>query len=171
MEDRPRSGEFYRHFKGNCYQVSGIAEHSETGEELVIYQALYGDFRLYARPLASFVEELDPTQYPDSPQRYRFQKISFDREGFGIKEERNGQKTGEEETAALSPLLEFLEAESWKEKLEVLEERQEELTEELLEVCAESVDVVLEADQDFNGMLYEFISVLKAKERYEKGRR
>ena len=49
----------YRHFKGNSYQVFGIAGHTETGEELVVYQALYGDRGLWVRPLAMFDETVE----------------------------------------------------------------------------------------------------------------
>jgi hypothetical protein len=46
----------YRHYKGNEYEVLGVARHSETMEELVVYRALYGEFGLWVRPRAMFLE-------------------------------------------------------------------------------------------------------------------
>ncbi|MRR07393.1 MAG: DUF1653 domain-containing protein [Deltaproteobacteria bacterium] len=46
----------YRHYKGNHYEVIGVARHSESEEELVVYRCLYGDFSLWVRPLAMFSE-------------------------------------------------------------------------------------------------------------------
>jgi len=48
----------YRHYKGNEYQVIGIARHSETEEEMVVYRKLYGDGSLWVRPLAMFTEDV-----------------------------------------------------------------------------------------------------------------
>jgi hypothetical protein len=48
----------YRHYKGNDYQVIGIARHSETDEELVVYRKLYDDGSLWVRPLAMFIEDV-----------------------------------------------------------------------------------------------------------------
>ncbi len=56
----------YRHYKGNEYQVIGIARHSETEEQMVVYRQLYGDRSLWVRPLVMFLEEVlvDGRQVP-----------------------------------------------------------------------------------------------------------
>ncbi|NBX85254.1 MAG: DUF1653 domain-containing protein [Gammaproteobacteria bacterium] len=48
----------YRHYKGKLYKVLDIAIHTETLEEMVVYQALNGDFRVWVRPLAMFLEDI-----------------------------------------------------------------------------------------------------------------
>ena len=49
----------YRHFKGKEYKVLGVARHSETEEELVVYRALYGDFGLWVRPARMWNETVE----------------------------------------------------------------------------------------------------------------
>ena len=49
----------YRHYKGHDYEVYGVARHSETEEELVVYRPLYGERALWVRPLAMFIEQLE----------------------------------------------------------------------------------------------------------------
>lgn len=62
---QPAAG-IYRHYKGQRYRVLGTAQHSETMEPLVVYQALYGDFGLWVRPATMFCEtvELDGEPLP-----------------------------------------------------------------------------------------------------------
>ena len=53
----------YRHFKGNRYEVMGIAKHSETMEPMVVYRALYGEGGLWVRPAAMWNEIVDKSNY------------------------------------------------------------------------------------------------------------
>ncbi|MBI5420720.1 MAG: DUF1653 domain-containing protein [Parcubacteria group bacterium] len=49
----------YEHYKGNRYEVIGIARHSETLEEMVVYRVLYGERHIWVRPIAMFLEDVD----------------------------------------------------------------------------------------------------------------
>ena len=79
-------GDIVKHFKRELisdeeravnkylYKIIGVAEHTESGESLMVYQALYDDFRIYARPYDMFTEKVDRDKYPDVKQEYRFEK-------------------------------------------------------------------------------------------------
>jgi hypothetical protein len=62
----------YRHYKGQYYQVISVARHSESQEQLVVYQCLYGDYAMWVRPLAMFVQ---PVLLADGQQLPRFSLI------------------------------------------------------------------------------------------------
>ncbi|MCH5270019.1 MAG: DUF1653 domain-containing protein [Lachnospiraceae bacterium] len=197
MSQIPKSREIYRHFKGSLYQVLELAEHSETGEQLVIYQALYGDLKIYARPLQSFVEKLDKEKYPDAAQTFRFElqtgeaeapetdaieeeapqtdtiKGEAPQKGAGNTLEETPEVPKEEKDDAGAPeyqldaqVLEFLDADSYEEKLNILVGLRHRITDEMITTMAIACDVeVLEGSLEDR-----FLSLkncLLTKEKYE----
>lgn len=74
-----RTGGTYRHFKGKCYMVIGLARHTESGEVLVIYADDEGE--TWARPKGEFLSEVDREKYPDAKQKYRFEPVEESDEG------------------------------------------------------------------------------------------
>lgn len=69
----PKPGETWLHFKQKRYKIICIAHHSETDEQMVVYQALYGEQKICTRPLLMFMSEVDRVKYPDVRQKYRFE--------------------------------------------------------------------------------------------------
>ena len=70
------AGGIYRHYKGNLYKVLHLARHTETEETLVVYQALYGEYGIWARPLEMFLETVT---LPDGSVVLRFLPIEEQR--------------------------------------------------------------------------------------------
>lgn len=71
-------GSLYKHFKGRLYYVKEIAIHSETGENYVLYQQLYGELKTFIRPYDMFMSEVDSMKYPNVKQKYRFELVKED---------------------------------------------------------------------------------------------
>lgn len=179
MTERPMPGELYRHFKDKLYQIVTVAKHSETGEELVIYQALYGDYAVYARPLAMFTSEVDHRKYPEVSQRYRFERVEA-REQAEKKERmleegpaECGQKPQEpvEEVGGIDPnVMAFLEADSFEERCKILVSVRDDITDAMIDTMAVAVDEVIPAgplQKRYDDLLY----VLRTKRQYESANR
>ncbi|MBS7239765.1 MAG: DUF1653 domain-containing protein [Acetatifactor sp.] len=182
----PKVHEIYKHFKGNLYQITAIAEHTETGEILVIYQAMYGEFKTYARPLSMFISRVDREKYPEVTQEFRFElqgpeaerqraalgvpsgaaadrKAAFvqekaaadlketfvqekavaDRKAASAKEKEKAadQGTAEGEFQLDPGVLEFLDADSYEEKLNILAGLHHRITDHMLTTMAISCDI------------------------------
>ena len=74
-ETMPSAGQFYRHFKGGLYQIIGRAYDAADGREMVIYQALYGDYRWYVGAAEEFMSPVDGEKYPQFAGKQRFERV------------------------------------------------------------------------------------------------
>ena len=200
----PKPHEIYKHFKGNLYQIVTIAQHSETGEQLVIYQAMYGDFKTYARPLAMFTSEVDKVKYPEVQQRFRFelQGADADRQTRETDAVSGAQdvSTGAvptataqdaaaqpasvathpvlpaahievaEEEPALDPLvLEFLDADSYEQKLNILAGLHHRINDEMITTMAIACDIEVN-DGETEERYEELKNCLLTMEKFECNR-
>ncbi|MBQ9119415.1 MAG: DUF1653 domain-containing protein [Lachnospiraceae bacterium] len=200
MENRalPMAGEFYRHFKGNLYQIIGRAQDAEDGAEVVVYQALYGEYRWYVRPLEEFLSPVDRNRYPKATQSYRFERVQPGRVESAGKgsEERQSSEAGTtglevrvenrfhyeernvggdmvdvpEEECVREELLRFLDAETAGEKLEVLREISRKMDEELLTTIELSLDLMPDDRESLERRLDLVERTLEKRVKYEGGR-
>ena len=234
MRRIPKANEIYRHFKGNLYRIVTLATHSETGETLVIYQALYGDYTVYARELSMFMSRVDREKYPDAQQEDRFalltqiigqetakgaqesaatpEEQTRRQESAAIAEEQTRrqesaaiaegqtrrqesaareehiqpphetpaapktqeppQKTADagEEQAQLDPfLLQFLDADTYREKLNLLAALRSRITDDMINTMAVSLDVEIN-DGEIDDRYEALKTCLLTMERYECSR-
>lgn len=194
MNQIPQAGEIYQHFKGKLYRIVALATHTETGEQLVIYQALYGEFQVFARPLSMFLGKVDAKKYPDAAGKDCFMRIPM-AEAAAVPQPvpapsenpveprpaaMPSESTVESRAVAASSensvepqpdpgLLAFLDADSYEEKLEVFASLEGKVDLHMLNAIAASLDLELS-----EGSLEEQYDTLKSclmtLERYECNR-
>lgn len=203
-------GTLMRHFKGMLYQIVAIATHSETREDYVVYQALYGEYKTFIRPLDMFLSEVDHEKYPEVTQKYRFEvyrpevyrsegnvtqsvKVSEQQQGASIQSQElqvhiqqadmkqanmqqlNIQQQEEEkdevtyENAEHKALLEFLDAKTYKDKLEILDYIKDTIDSQMVNSMAMAMDLVLVTDT-VEEQINEIKNCLMTHMRYEDGR-
>lgn len=190
MRHNPKPQEMYRHFKGNLYQIRCLARHSETGEMMVVYQAMYDKFEIYVRPLAMFMEEVDHVKYPDAVQKYRFELL----QDMDSEEEEPVpaavvpaadvpasmvpaadvpaavvQETESEEVNIDPLVMEFLEADTYEQRLSILAALHGRVTDEMINTMAVAVDLEIK-DGDVEERYEELKNCLLTFEKYECNR-
>lgn len=199
MNRIPQSGELYRHFKNKLYQIVTVARHSETGEELVIYQALYGDYATFARPLEMFLSEVDRVKYPDAVQKYRFEKVErpIAEMGQDIRQHTKGAEIAKSRTIEREPeafraecsnetparqpqvssveetvdpkLMAFLDTDDFEERYNILVSMRESMSHRLVNNLAVVMDVVI-PEGDLDDRYEDLKQCLKTRQRYENSR-
>lgn len=191
----PRPGERYLHFKGKQYQVLCVATHSETREQMVVYQALYGEFTCYVRPLWMFMSEVDRAKYPDALQKYRFEEIPAQKETGrravaaassrqrsmedtriqqkGMAQDakirmQEGREEAEEEQADPA-LLQFLDADTLEQKYQVLKMLEGSVTNRLIDDFAVALDLVI-PEGSVDQRYFQLLNSVRTMQRFENNR-
>lgn len=192
MNSMPKPWEIYRHFKGNLYQVITLAKDAGTLEDVVVYQALYGDFQVYVRSLTEFMSLADSEKYPESAGKPRFEKQkgkaaptgedaaevgtadakAADAKAVGAKTaaKKDELQTPQEEVQTqpgLDPMvIAFLEADSYGEKLNLLAGMRHKITNDMITTMAIASDIEIEEGE--LSVRYENLkNCLLTKEKYE----
>ncbi len=193
----PRPGDIYKHFKNKLYQIITVAKHTETGEQMVVYQALYQDYKTYVRPLTMFISEVDHEKYPEVIQKYRFERWEYQdtkedntvikevplslqeevseasEEALEVNAQLNKSESvndqNSEEGTVNSVILEFLDATSYTKKLEILTSNRKHLTDRLINDMAASLDCTID-DGTLEDKIRELINCLQAMIRFEDRR-
>lgn len=193
----PKTGEIYRHFKNKMYQIVTVATHSETGGQLVIYQALYGDFSCCARPLEMFMSKVDKSKYPQAAQEYRFELVDKDSltkvhktaknivTGNNVTENNitEDNVTGNDVEAVVEKTIEnadeelpnpdlllFLDADTFEEKKNLLVSMQSRMTDELINSIAASLDISVD-EGDLETRFKSLYNCVSTMSRYEVNNR
>lgn len=192
-QHEPKPGELYKHFKDKLYQIITVASHTETNEKMVVYQALYGDFKTYVRPLTMFMSKVDKEKYPMVNEEYRFTKIIMNN-GENSTEKDNevnlietvnsdelinldvterlkeSIKSKEVVDNQVNPiLLEFLDARTYQDKLSIVMGNKNNITDRLINAMAASLDCTVE-EGDIEDRLSGFIFCLQTFSRFENNR-
>ena len=199
MRKNPQPNEIYRHFKGNLYRIITLATHSETRETMVVYQALYGDYQAYVRELSMFMSETDKEKYPQAQQQYRFELIpqilgAATTSMTGMKAEAQEQADESDSVVRVEPepevqserepevqseresepqldpgLMEFLDAETYRERLNLLAAMQPRITDEMINTMAIALDVEI-GEGDTQERYASLKNCLLTMEKYEGSR-
>ena len=179
-----RAGQIYKHFKDKMYQIVCVAKHSETGEKLVIYQKLYDDYAVHARPYDMFLSEVDHEKYPNVEQKYRFeliepagvksdipvskvQDLSLEPDIVGFEVQNNSNvSTVDEVKGCNDDLMAFLDAETYEEKHNLLVSMKNRLTDRLIDDIAASMDVMVD-EGDLNKRYKSLLTCIDTKAKFE----
>ncbi len=173
----PKQGEIFRQNMDRPYQVVTTGKHSVTGETMVVYQAMYGDFQIHVSPLEAFMKEVLPSG--DASEAGEIKKDGIIRpeasEAGNAEGENRGQALEAEsmnqntEGSVNAILLRFLEANSCNKKLDILTSNIKHMNDRLINDMAVALDCAVD-DGPIDQRIKELIVCLQAMARFEDRR-
>ena len=150
-----KKDQVYRHFKGNIYRVLTLAKHTETGEEMVVYEHAGGDHEVYVRPRDLFESPVNKIKYPDADQEMRFKLLT------------------DEEAArcCLNPLVEqFLDAEDVSDRIDILQRLHPTVTIDDIDIMSRIMDIEFDENMNINARYELLMNNLKMRDRFGASR-
>lgn len=180
MERTPRPGEIFYLTKDEPYQVITMGIHKETCENMVIYQALFGEYNTYVLPLSKFIVEVQGdisklhtpiVHTPDTPKTQNEQSEKILNEDERNEDAGNEDKENSDSWENVNQvLLSFLDAETYSNKLEIITAHIKEIDDRLINNMAASLDCTVD-DGPMDQRLQGLICCLKQLSRFEVRRR
>ena len=187
-----QANEIYRHFKGNLYKVICIARDSETLEDMVVYQALYGNYDIYVRPLDNFESKVDINKYPEVSQSNRFELVSpvanlspqfsapevtpiqapakvFEEERTSCSKE-DDVRPSESMTLLKPGVEEFLDADNVIDKVNILENIKNCIDQDDVTIMASVMDIEIDESLPLGERIRQLMHCLDTRGRFETNR-
>ncbi len=154
MRKDPKPYEIYEHSNGKKYQVIAVAEHVETKEKMIVYQALYDIYKIYTAPYSFFFSKVREENHLKQKEKPEI---------VAAEEEQTEGKID-------SMVLEFLEAESYEERLNILASLRHRITDDMINTMAIAVGV--EVPEGLIEKRYDELRYcITTLQKYESGRR
>ena len=158
---KPQPQQIFRLEENKLYQVITLARHADSEEEMIVYQALFGDYGVFCQRLSSFVKNVERATSP--------KRAGFMRDDTALVSEDHREEAVK---LNMNPLVvAFLDADSTAKRLQILDELRKDVTDDMIDIMAMSVDAQIEAADDPYDRYVELREVLTTKQRYEESGR
>ena len=167
----PRPGEMYTDQEGKTYQILCVADHFDTNEKMVVYQALYEAFECIVMPLGLFMRKMQQKDVSECLQKPKSVVSNAESVHFEAKEAQEEHKTfqADDREQANPALLDFLDADTLEDKYQIIKSLQHSITDRLIDDFAVTLDLVI-PDGRLDDRYQQLLSSVRTMQKFETTR-